>query len=161
MRGKDIQRPVLQTGHRGAEPLIQFFGLLPVKKTLAVGRVRNDDAAFRLTGKIACIRDRELDEMIDAGPDRVVPGNLNGPGIDVRGENPIFTRILRGDSGSSCLLPESGIEKGPVLSGEAAIKTRCTVQRGERRFNGDGSAASFTMAAASVSRSAASVWAGR
>ena len=53
----------------------------------------------------------------------------------------IFSRVFRRDGGGSGLLPEGGIEKGPVLRRKAAVKPGGAVQRGERRLNGDGSAA--------------------
>ena len=78
--------------------------------------------------------------MIDTGPDGVFPGDLNGPRVDIRGKNMIFPGILRRDGGGSGLLPESGIEKGPVLRRKTAVKSGGAVQRGERRLNGDGPA---------------------
>ena len=137
----------------GAEVAVELLRLLLFQQTLAVGRVRDDDAARSLKRKRAGVRDGERDQLLHAGAAGVLFRDLDGLGVDVRGIDVIVAGKLPRSRGGALGVPDRFRDHRPGFRGERAVDAGGAALGGERRLDGERTAAAeriaeFALAAA-------------
>lgn len=141
VRAQEVEPPVLGPGIGRAEGGVERLGLALFHQALAVGRVRDDDAAVGRAVKFPRVRHREGDAVVHAGAAGIVARHGDGAGVHVGGEDVVVAVKLACARFLARLRPDLGRQPRPLHGRKVAADARRAAFGGQRRLDGNGAAA--------------------
>ena len=126
-----------------AEGGVERLGLALFHEALAVGRIRDDDAAVGRAVKFPRVRHREGDAVVHAGAAGIVARHGDGAGVNVGGEDVVVAACARF---FARLRPDLGRQPCPLHGRKVAADARRAALGGQRRLDGNGAAAAKRVA---------------
>ena len=129
-----------------AEGGVERLGLALFHEALAVGRIRDDDAAVGRLREFARVRHREGDAVVHAGAAGIVARHGDGAGVNVGGKDVVVAVKLACARFLARLRPDLGRQPRPLHSRKVAADARRAAFGGQRRLDGNGAAAAKRVA---------------